>query len=69
MTSDAFFELWKDRGLGPYDLIFIDGLHLANQVARDIESALEMSTDEAIIILHDCNPPNLYFALENYDQV
>jgi hypothetical protein len=69
MTSDAFFELWKEKCLAPYDLIFIDGLHLAEQVSRDIRHALEMSSPNGLIMLHDCNPPNRYFARENYSEI
>lgn len=66
LTSDEFFQLWNNKAMEPFDLIFIDGLHLAEQVSRDIQNAISMSTDSGIIILHDCNPPNQYFARENY---
>jgi hypothetical protein len=56
MTSDQFFaRLNKDI---KYDIIFIDGLHHANQVVIDIKNALEHLNVEGVIILHDCNPPN-----------
>ena len=56
MASDEFFA-------GPgrhemYDLIFIDGLHVADQVLRDIENALEVLTSGGTIVVHDCNPPS-----------
>jgi len=66
MTSDEFFNFWKETKMHVFDLIFIDGLHLAEQVARDIESALAMSSSDGVICLHDCNPPNEYFAREKY---
>ena len=66
MTSDEFFNFWKETKMPVFDLIFIDGLHLAEQVARDIESALAMSSSDGVICLHDCNPPNEYFAREKY---
>ncbi|MDG2209059.1 MAG: class I SAM-dependent methyltransferase [Flavobacteriales bacterium] len=66
LTSDEFFKRWKNKAMEPFDLIFIDGLHLAEQVSRDIQNAITMSTAGGIIILHDCNPPNQYFARENY---
>jgi len=53
-TSDHFFEL-----AGPgmeWDLIFIDGLHHADQVERDIVNASKHLSLEGIIVLHDCNP-------------
>jgi hypothetical protein len=39
MTSDAFFELIKGHDI-KYDIIFIDGLHHADQVEKDIKNAL-----------------------------
>ena len=53
MTSDQFFASYPDR---TYDLIFIDGLHEAAQVERDIENALEALTPNGFIVMHDCNP-------------
>jgi hypothetical protein len=38
MTSDNFFELIKGHDEIKYDLIFIDGLHHADQVAKDIQN-------------------------------
>jgi len=54
MTSDEFFA-------GPgnerrWDLIFIDGLHHADQVHRDIENALQRLNEGGTIVVHDCNP-------------
>lgn len=70
MTSDDFFQSLKlgkilDRSL-KFDVIFIDGLHLANQVEKDIENALEVLSEMGFIVLHDCNPPTEYHARENY---
>lgn len=52
MTSDEFFAVNNDR----FDLIFIDGLHHANQVERDILNALDILNDNGSIVVHDCNP-------------
>jgi hypothetical protein len=52
MTSDEFFALNNDR----FDLVFIDGLHHADQVERDILNALQILTSNGTIVLHDCNP-------------
>jgi len=46
---------------------FFDGLHRAEQVSRDIKHALEMTTSDGLIILHDCNPPHHELAREKYD--
>ncbi len=51
-TSDRFFAANSQR----FDLIFIDGLHLAEQVLLDVRNALEVLKPEGIIILHDCLP-------------
>ena len=56
MISDGFFELLKDHEDIKYDIIFIDGLHHADQVAKDIKNSLKHIVDKGFIILHDCNP-------------
>ncbi len=52
MTSDEFFAINNDS----FDLIFIDGLHHADQVERDIINALNVLNDNGTIVVHDCNP-------------
>lgn len=39
-----------------YDLIFIDGLHTAEQVKKDFENSLKVLSPNGFIVLHDCNP-------------
>jgi SAM-dependent methyltransferase len=59
MTSDEYFEL-QMKETGPsakFDIIFIDGLHEATQVAKDIQNALKFLSPKGTIVLHDCNPP------------
>ena len=54
-TSDEFFE-----NLDPdakFDIIFIDGLHDAGQVSRDIDNAYKHLRENGRIVLHDANPP------------
>lgn len=56
-TSDNFFNMWHQRTDKPLlDLIFIDGLHTAEQVKRDFDNALRCLTDNGFIVLHDCLP-------------
>lgn len=55
ISSDDFFELIKGHDI-KYDMIFIDGLHHAEQVDKDVKNALNHITDSGFIILHDCNP-------------
>jgi hypothetical protein len=55
-TSDRFFESIDQGYL--YDIIFIDGLHYADQVAKDIKNSLNHVTPNGFILLHDCLPPD-----------
>jgi hypothetical protein len=53
MTSDEYFKTFDTK----YDLIFIDGLHEARQVMRDIENAYRcLRTERSVIVVHDVNP-------------
>lgn len=54
ITSDKFFEL----GHPCFDLIFIDGLHTADQVKRDFENSLQCLNDNGFIVIHDVLPEN-----------
>lgn len=54
-TSDQFFE---DDDMGLFDLIFIDGLHHADQVKRDFENSLRCLSDNGFIVIHDVLPEN-----------
>ena len=60
MTSNEFFKNNTDK---IYDIIFIDGLHHSEQVDVDIENSIKHSSENGIIILHDCNPPTLNHTL------
>lgn len=55
MTSDNFFEFIKGHDI-KYDVIFIDGLHHADQVDKDIQNSLNHLVPNGYILLHDCNP-------------
>jgi hypothetical protein len=70
LTSDAFFKQIKSGDIlsttTRFDVIFIDGLHLAEQVERDIQNALDYITDDGFVILHDCNPPSEFHASESH---
>jgi len=52
MTSDQFFATNQLT----FDVIFIDGLHHSEQVAKDIENALRVLNPGGTIVMHDCNP-------------
>lgn len=52
VTSDQFFARHREA----FDLIFIDGLHLADNVERDILNSLRVLSRRGTIVVHDCNP-------------
>jgi hypothetical protein len=52
MESDAFFKQ-NDKY---FDVIFIDGLHEADQVFRDIQHSLKWLAPGGTILMHDVNP-------------
>ncbi|MCB0496778.1 MAG: class I SAM-dependent methyltransferase [Cyclobacteriaceae bacterium] len=71
VTSDEFFKglisgdfLKKDI---KFDVIFIDGLHLADQAERDIAHSFEFLKKDGFIVIHDCNPPTFWTAREKFD--
>jgi hypothetical protein len=51
-TSDEFFR----DNTSTFDIVFIDGLHLAEQVLRDVLNSLAVLNANGIVLLHDCNP-------------
>ena len=72
LTSDEFFQKMRDGTTSldvniKFDVIFIDGLHLARQVEKDILNSLDFISDSGFIVLHDCNPPTQFHARESYD--
>ena len=52
LTSDDYFRLSDDK----FDIIFIDGLHIKEQVIKDIKNSIKCLNDNGVIIVHDCNP-------------
>ena len=52
LTSDEFFKQNKDT----FDVIFVDGLHHADQVLRDITHSLKILNEGGYIVCHDMNP-------------
>ena len=54
MTSDEMFaQMPEDKN---YDIIFIDGLHLEEQVDKDIFNSLKHLSENGCIVVHDCLP-------------
>ncbi len=71
MTSDDFFSQLSQNSLKipndtKFDVIFIDGLHLAQQVEKDIFNSIQYLSEDGFIVLHDCNPPSEHHARETY---
>ncbi|MXV51659.1 class I SAM-dependent methyltransferase [Pedobacter sp. HMF7647] len=68
LTSDDFFAQKKDyiKSIGGIDVIFIDGLHLYEQVLTDITNALQYLNDGGVILVHDCNPLSEAAAVRAY---
>jgi hypothetical protein len=63
LLSDDFFKVWQSGDLNKqtwfpskFDLIFIDGLHTADQVRKDFMNALSVLSECGCIVIHDCNP-------------
>lgn len=54
-TSDDFFKDNKDK----FDIVFIDGLHIYDQVKRDILNSVDCLKENGIILIHDCMPDNM----------
>jgi len=52
MTSDKFFKGCNRT----FDLVFIDGLHLYEQVEKDILNSLAVLNPGGTIVCHDMNP-------------
>lgn len=59
-TSDEFFKY----NCGRFDIVFVDGLHLAEQAERDILNSLDILNDGGTIVVHDTNPLKEEWTLE-----
>lgn len=70
-TSDDFFKKLEKSELDiqsdyKWDLIFIDGLHLAEQCYRDFINSLKHLEEGGYIVFHDTCPPSWGYAREDY---
>jgi len=70
MSSDESFNWYsknsEKKQLPLFDVIFIDGLHTAEQCFRDIENSLKFLHPDGLVFIHDCNPPSEWHAREDY---
>ena len=55
MTTDEYFAAHQD----PYDIVFIDALHVASQVWRDLANVRKILSPNGFIVVHDCSPPDV----------
>lgn len=60
LSSDVFFAANQER----FDLIFIDGLHIAEQAVHDIDNALGCLSDYGLVAVHDALPDEFANATE-----
>lgn len=67
MTSDEYFEYISNSNK-KFDIIFIDGVHLEEQVTKDIQNSLKHLNDNGFIIMRDCNPPSKFHQRSEYYQ-
>ena len=70
-TSDEFFTKLNRNELDKpgdfkWDIVFIDGLHISEQVLKDINNSMQHLNPNGFILLHDCNPPEIFYAREDY---
>lgn len=65
MTSDEFFEQCNKK----YDLIFIDGLHIGEQVVKDFINSYNHLNEGGYILMHDCLPPSEERQFENCSNI
>ena len=56
MTSDEYFSKRKYHKNQQFDIVFVDGLHTAEQAYRDVQNAIKHLSSNGVIIMHDCHP-------------
>lgn len=62
MTSDEFFATDLVKSYAPYDFVFIDGLHLIEQVLRDFSNSVQWSHSRTVIAVDDVLPYSIDIA-------
>lgn len=55
-TSDDFFQQNQEE----FDLVSVDGLHPADQVEKDISSALACLAPGGAVVIHNCFPTDAW---------
>lgn len=64
LTSDAYFSC-PSAGEAKFELIFLDGLHRFEQTFRDFCASLSTAKDNAIWLIDDVYPSDVYSSLPN----
>lgn len=64
MSSDEFFKINTET----FDIIFVDGSHLAEQVEVDINNSLMVLNEGGCLVLDDTNPANEFMAGDSYNE-
>jgi hypothetical protein len=62
VDSDAFFRDNRQT----FDIIFIDGCHIEEQVDKDVVNALSVLNRGGTIVMHDCNPATYEHATNDW---
>jgi len=65
MTSDEFFA--NHANGKEYDIAFIDGLHIREQVLKDVDNILKHLSPNGTIVLHDCRPTEEWHQVTSLD--
>tara|TARA_Y100000034_G_scaffold115529_2_gene152805 strand:+ start:2692 stop:3303 length:612 start_codon:yes stop_codon:yes gene_type:complete len=61
IKSADYFKSAKEQGGAKFDIIFIDGSHLSEDVEEDLKGSLELLNEHGTIVMHDCSPPNMFY--------
>ena len=71
-TSDDFFENLDPSTNTKFDIIFIDGLHQCEQVAKDVNNSIRFLNENGKILLDDIIPLNYHElpgSSKNYEEI
>lgn len=66
VTSDEYFGTIAEPGR-KFDVIYIDGLHTAEQTLRDLLNAVERLRDDGVIVVDDVIPSSYAASLPDFD--
>lgn len=66
VTSDEYFGVLATPGK-KFDVIYVDGLHTAEQTLRDMLNAVECLKDDGVIVVDDVVPSSYAASLPDFD--